>query len=136
MAGGVQIGAAGAYLELEGQPGVQIIAAGMYLELAVIPLEAPELAVSAVSVSDILIAWDAVEGATAYALQVSVAGGAWQDLWSGSELSYEHGELEPGTEYCYRDRATNSVTASPWSEIVCAAPQLSGRTNGPAVQMM
>ena len=87
---------------------------------------APALTTGTVTTSSILFNWTAVAGADSYRLERQ-NGSNWEEIYSGTALTYTNTGLTAGTEYSYRAFAVNSAGDSPASTAVtkrtlCAAP--------------
>lgn len=74
-------------------------------------LNTPSVSEAAKSAFAVTLAWEAIDGASAY--EVDVDGTA---LDNGSSTSFVHDGLGPNTSHVYRVRAKNSDTASAWSD--------------------
>lgn len=64
-------------------------------------LQAPELS----NASSYTVSWTAISGATAYALEESINGGAWAQVYNGANLSWNAVGKAHGSQYAYRVRA-------------------------------
>ena len=79
------------------------------------PSTAPTLSTPATSnVASYTVSWTAVSGATSYALQEQVNGGAWTLVSSGAATSWGAAGQANGT-YSYRVQACNATGCGPWS---------------------
>jgi len=81
------------------------------------------LQVMVVCASEINVSWDAVAGAAGYRIRVD--GGSWTDV--GNVTSYQHTDLDAGTQYCYEVRAYNSESVDgPSAGPACAMTWVAG----------
>ena len=78
---------------------------------------APVVTATATSESTIVLAWEAVEGATSYNVY------AEELVANVTELTYTVEGLTPATEYCYTVKAVNEVGESEASEKACATTE-------------
>ena len=92
------------------------------------PPQAPTGVTATVSSQQVVLSWDAANGATGYTVERTAAAGQAAQVYSGTALSFTDQGLTNGTAYTYTvaaqgpwgSAAANSVTATP--EAVPAAP--------------
>jgi len=98
-------------LKQEGEPGAWI---GV-LSLATLPNppDAPDRVKAYPAHNTITLTWDRVDNASGYDIEID---GETYD--AGNDMSYEHVELEPGTEHTYRIRAKNPTGVTAWSPAI------------------
>ncbi len=88
---------------------------------------------TAISASEVDLAWNGVYGATGYQVQYSSnAGASWASAPSVSGTSDAIMGLKPGTAYTFRVNAFNTTASSSWSNTLSAttfpaAPTLTGK---------
>jgi hypothetical protein len=79
------------------------------------------LMATAASPSQVNLSWNAVAGATSYAVQRSPDGSTWAPLASGlTATGYTDAGLQPGTTYYYRVQASNAAGSGPFSTAASA----------------
>jgi hypothetical protein len=81
-------------------------------------LAAPTMEAVAVDGDEITITWSAVDGAELYELHEQADGGAWVEVYKGSNTSALYGGFPAGV-YCYRARSAAGPAVSEWSNILC-----------------
>ncbi|GEM_PF-1006785 len=98
-------------LQQEGEPGAWI---GV-LSLATLPNppNAPDRVEAYPAYNTITLTWERVDNASGYDIEID---GETYD--AGNGMSYEHVELEPGTEHTYRIRAKNTTGVTAWSPAI------------------
>lgn len=70
------------------------------------------------------ISWKAARGATSYIVERSLGkGGAWSQVYAGSDRQYADGAITSGNTYTYRVRAKNLFGQSAWSVLNVAVPK-------------
>ncbi|MFD2409394.1 fibronectin type III domain-containing protein [Paenibacillus rhizoplanae] len=75
--------------------------------------EVPKNLRGEVTVNSVQLAWDSVNGASGYDLEVD-----GQLISNSNQLEYTHSGLEPNTMHNYRVRAKNAGVSSDWSELL------------------
>lgn len=75
--------------------------------------EVPKNLRAIVTVNSVQLAWDSVNGASGYDLEVD-----GQIVSNFNNLEYTHSGLEPNTMHGYRVRAKNAGVSSDWSELL------------------
>jgi len=91
--------------------------------MSTIPATPPNLRATPSGPTEIQLTWDAVPGATGYALQRRVNSGNWVSLSGVSGTSHTDSGLDPSTMYDYEVSASNAAGSSPWSAVVTATTQ-------------
>ena len=99
------------------------VATASAMPMSTIPATPPNLRATPSGPTVIELSWDAVPGATGYAIQRRVNSGTWESLSNVSGTSHTDSGLDPSTMYDYEVSASNAAGSSPWSGTVTATTQ-------------
>lgn len=94
----------------------------------VVPLDTPQLTASAEGYDAASLSWNAVDGATGYAIYRQDGSGSFTEIKSTEDTSLEDTGLDTGTEYTYYVKAKRGSVVSAESNRAAVTPAFTGST--------